>query len=123
MLDEPILFAAGDGPVNNLCVPSVVAPVDAPPALISASVIGVPAICDAELQRQIRSQLGGWFGSTVERWEHVRTYRIAGALPVMEPRWTPGPDRPIQVRPGLMCVVTTARIPPFKRNGFWPQGS
>ncbi|MHB0960394.1 MAG: NAD(P)/FAD-dependent oxidoreductase [Pirellulaceae bacterium] len=104
-LDEPILLlgAAGDGPVNNLCVPSVVAPAYAPPgaALISASVTGMPAISDAELERQIRTQLGGWFGSAVERWEHVRTYRIAGALPVMEPRWTPGPDRPIQVRPGL----------------------
>jgi phytoene dehydrogenase-like protein len=104
-LDEPILLlgAAGDGPVNNLCVPSVVAPAYAPPgaALISASVTGIPAISDAELERQIRTQLGGWFGSAVERWEHVRTYRIAGALPVMEPRWTPGPDRPIQVRPGL----------------------
>ena len=88
-LDEPILVlgAAGDGPVNNLCVPSVVAPAYAPPgaALISASVIGVPVISDAELERQIRSQLGGWFGSAVERWEYVRTYRIAGALPVMEP--------------------------------------
>ena len=34
-LDEPILLlnAAGDGPVNNLCVPSVVAPAYAPPGL------------------------------------------------------------------------------------------
>jgi phytoene dehydrogenase-like protein len=104
-LDEPVLLlnGVGDGPVNNLCVPSVVAPAYAPPgaALISASVIGLPAISDAELERQIRGQLGSWFGSAVERWEHVRTYRIAGALPVVEPRWTPGPDRPIQVRPGL----------------------
>jgi phytoene dehydrogenase-like protein len=103
--EEPILVlgAAGDGPVNNLCVPSVVAPAYAPPgaALISASVIGVPAISDAQLERQIRSQLGGWFGSAAEYWEHVLTYRIASALPVMEPRWTPGPDRPIQLRPGL----------------------
>ena len=49
---------------------------------------------------KIRNQLAGWFGSAVERWEHLRTYRIAHALPVIEPRWTSGPDRPIQVRPG-----------------------
>ena len=103
-IDEPILVlgADGDGPVNNMCVPSVVAPSYAPAgaALISASVVGMPATSDASLEREIRDQLAGWFGSAVERWEHLRTYRIAHALPVIEPRWTPGPDRPIQVRPG-----------------------
>ena len=102
-----------------------------PHALISASVIGVPVISDAELERQIRSQLGGWFGSAVERWEYVRTYRIAGALPVMEPagrRDQIGRSRSVR---GYMCVVTTARIPPFKAqwllavgqlSGFWRTG-
>jgi predicted NAD/FAD-dependent oxidoreductase len=53
------------------------------------------------LERQVRDQLSGWFGAAVQRWEHLRTYRIAHALPVIEPRWIPGPDRPIQVRPGI----------------------
>ncbi len=103
-VEEPILLlnADGDGPVNNLCVPSVVAPSYAPrgAALISASVVEMPAVSDADLERQIRDQLSRWFGSAVQRWEHLRTYRVAHALPVIEPRWTPGPDRPIQVRPG-----------------------
>jgi hypothetical protein len=86
-----------------MCVPSVVAPSYAPAgaALISASVVGMPARSDANLERQIRNQLAGWFGSAVERWEHLRTCRIAHALPVIEPRWTPGPDRPVQIRPGV----------------------
>ena len=104
-IDEPLLVlgAAGDGPVNNLCVPSVVAPSYAPAgaALISASVLGMPATSDANFERQVRDQLAGWFGSAAERWEHLRTYRLAHALPVIEPRWTPGPDRPVQFRPGV----------------------
>jgi phytoene dehydrogenase-like protein len=104
-IDEPILVLAADrdGPVNNMCVPSVVAPSYAPAgaALISASVVGMPATSDANLERQIRDQLAGWFGSGVERWERLRTYRIAQALPVIEPCWTPGPDRPVQIRPGV----------------------
>lgn len=105
-IDEPILVlgADRDGPVNNMCVPSVVAPSYAPAgaALISASVVGMPTTSDASLEREIRDQLAGWFGSAVERWEHLRTYRIAHALPVVEPRWTPGPDRPVQIRPGVL---------------------
>lgn len=104
-IEEPILVlgADNDGPVNNLCVPSVVAPSYAPAgaALISASVVGMPTTSDADLERQIRNQLAGWFGSAVERWEHLRTYRIARALPVIEPRWTPGSDRPVQIRSGV----------------------
>jgi phytoene dehydrogenase-like protein len=104
-VEEPILVLNADrqGPVNNLCVPSNVAPAYAPPggSLVSATVLGTPKSADAELERQVRDQLAGWFGSAVAGWEHLRTYRISNALPEIEPRWAPGPDRPIEVRPGV----------------------
>lgn len=104
-LQEPMLVLDADrsGPVNNLCVPSNVVPAYAPPgaSLVSAVIVGCPKDDDLALVRRVRVQLQAWFGSQVERWEHLRTYRIAYALPAIEPRWAPGGDRPIQLRPGL----------------------
>jgi len=104
-IDEPVLVLDAErrGPVNNLCVPSSVVSSYAPPgaSLISAAVLGTPDADDAELGRQVRRQLEGWFGAEVNRWEHLQTYRISHALPAIEPRWTPGPDRPVEARPGV----------------------
>ena len=85
--DEPILILNGEGrgPVNNLCVPSAVAPSYAPPgaSLISASIVddGAVTLPDARLEEVVRDQLAGWFGPPVRGWRHLRTYRIARALP------------------------------------------
>jgi phytoene dehydrogenase-like protein len=102
---EPLLVLDGEGtgPVNNLCVPSVVAPGYAPDgmALVSASVLGLPAAGDAELERAVRTQLGRWFGGEVEGWRHLRTYRIAHALPDQRPELLDPVERPARVRPGL----------------------
>ncbi len=78
---------------------------------------------DAELVRQILSQLGGWFGSAVKRWELVRTSRIACALPVRESRWTPSPDRPIQVRPGTLVAMIIGVANSAAAHLFRPQPS
>ena len=103
-VDEPILVldAERQGPVNNLCIPSNTAPGYAPPggSLISATVLGTPSAGDSILESDVRSQLRSWFGSVVDSWEYLRTYRIANALPVVEPRWSPGADRPIQLGAG-----------------------
>jgi phytoene dehydrogenase-like protein len=85
-VSEPILILDGDGrgPVNNLCVPSAVAPAYAPPgaSLVSASVLAAHAgASDAQLEEAVREQLAGWFGPQVRRWRHLRTYRIKHALP------------------------------------------
>jgi phytoene dehydrogenase-like protein len=97
-IEEPILVLDADrqGPVNNLCVPSNVSPTYAPPggSLISATVLSPTATSDRELERLVRSHLGGWFGSAVDRWKHLRTYRISNALPAIEPCWNP--DRPTE---------------------------
>jgi phytoene dehydrogenase-like protein len=75
------LNGTGLGLVNNVCVLSDVAPGYAPPdqALISISVLGVPAIPD--LERQIITELEPWFGPEVRDWCHLRTERIERALP------------------------------------------
>ncbi len=104
-LAEPLLVldGEGEGPVNNLCVPSVLAPACAPPgqALISASVLGIPAADDAMLEQAVRRQLGGWFGREVESWRHLRTYRIPHAQPAQPPGAIAPAGRPVRVRAGV----------------------
>jgi phytoene dehydrogenase-like protein len=86
-VEEPILVLDGEGrgPVNNLCVPSAVAPSYAPPgaALVSASVVDDAAanLPDSKLEELVRDQLTDWFGPVARAWRHLRTYRIARALP------------------------------------------
>lgn len=127
---EPILVLNGEGaaagPVNNLCVPSLVAPRYAPPgaALISASILEDQARADdAKLESAAREQLAGWFGvSTVRRWRHLRTYRIARALP--EQRHVALADgrttAVVRVRPGVYACgdhLDTASINGALRAG------
>lgn len=104
---RPILMLDGEdsGPVNNVCVPSQVAPSYAPPgrALISASVIGARAgeIADSELESAVRHQMRSWFGTGVERWELLAIYRIRHALPRQTPAWLEPPERPVRLDEGL----------------------
>lgn len=84
-IQEPTLVLNADepGPINNLAVMSDVAPSYAPngQALISVSVLGIPGNDDADLIEAVRQQLAGWYGDVARRWRHLRTYRIANALP------------------------------------------
>jgi phytoene dehydrogenase-like protein len=104
-VDRPILVLDGDGegPVNNLCVPSQIAPSYAPAgrSLVSASVLGDPPQSDEELEAAVRAQLGGWFGPAVRDWRHLRTYRISHALPAKTPPSLEPADRAVRLRPGL----------------------
>jgi len=102
---EPILILDGDGrgPVNNLCVPSAVAPGYAPPgeALVSATVLGNPTDDDEDLDVAVRLQMTEWFGAGVRNWRRLRTYRIDHALPGTDTPTRDAPDRSIRLRPGL----------------------
>jgi phytoene dehydrogenase-like protein len=104
----PILMLDGNGrgPVNNLCMPSAVAPGYAPPGttLVSATVLGAPANDDAELDVAVRTQLTEWFGACVREWRHLRTYRIVHALPGIDTPALAAPDGPIRVRPRLFLA-------------------
>lgn len=98
-----VLDADRDGPVNNLAVLSDVAPSYAPAgaALVSASVVGVPAVDDAELDRQVRAQLTGWYGGEVEGWRLLRVDRIPYAQPRQSVEDLPTLAREVRVADGL----------------------
>jgi hypothetical protein len=106
-LEEPILVLDGDagGPVNNLCVPSRVAPTYAPAgaALVSASVVGGAAsdAGDPALEAAVRKQLEGWFGAGVRGWRHLRTCHIRHAQPEQRPGWLEPVEREVRLESGL----------------------
>jgi phytoene dehydrogenase-like protein len=105
-VDEPVIVLDGDGqgPVNNLCVPSAVAPTYAPPgaALISAAVVDRPGLPKGpDLEAAVLGQLADWFGSAVVAWRHLRTYTIPHAQPAQPPGVLDPPERPVRLRPGL----------------------
>jgi phytoene dehydrogenase-like protein len=104
-VDEPVIVLDGDGegPVNNLCVPSAVAPTYAPPgaALISASVVDRPGPKGPDLEAAVLGQLADWFGSAVVAWRHLKTYTIPHAQPAQPPGALDPPERPVRLRPGL----------------------
>lgn len=85
---EPILLLNGltGKLVNNVCVPSQVAPAYAPKgqALISVSVLGAQGDGDNSMEalaRVVRAELRDWFGVQVEDWRPLRHYVIRRALP------------------------------------------
>jgi phytoene dehydrogenase-like protein len=105
-IDEPVIVLDGDGegPVNNLCVPSAVAPTYAPPgaALVSAAVLDRPGLPrGADLEAAVLGQLADWFGSGVVGWRHLATYHIPHAQPAQPPGALDPPQRPVRLRPGL----------------------
>ena len=85
-IQEPILVLNGDGngPINNLCVPSQVTPNYAPAdqSLVSVTVLGTR---DDDVEAATRGQLREWFGAEVDHWRHLRTYVIPYALPAQAP--------------------------------------
>ncbi len=82
---EPILVLNGEGQgmVNHICAPSNVAPSYAPEgrALLSISVNGLPEMDDETLGAKVIDEMRAWYGDEVGQWDHLRTYRIARALP------------------------------------------
>jgi phytoene dehydrogenase-like protein len=100
---EPILMLNGEGqtagPVNNAVVMSCVANTYAPVGehLVSVSVVGQAPRTDVETSRlasEVRTHLGRWFGTEVERWRLLKTYPIGHALPLQrEAKWEEGNPR------------------------------
>lgn len=103
-IDVPYLMLNGDGsgPINNLCVPSVVAPSYAPAGmhLISATVLQ-PVADEAAALGEVRAQLRDWFGPEVENWKHLRTYVIPDALPDQSLGYGGVKQSPVRVQQGL----------------------
>ncbi len=103
-IEQPILVLNGEGrgPVNNLCVPTLVAPSYGPgdASLVSVTVLGIPEYAE-RLLAEVREQLRDWFGSSVQGWHHLRTYRIPNALPRQVPPALDPPERPVRWQPGI----------------------
>jgi phytoene dehydrogenase-like protein len=71
---------------NNLTVLSNISNQYAPTGkvLISISYNGIPAIDDATLAENMKTELKQWYGNQVEDWKMLKTYRINYALPNQE---------------------------------------
>lgn len=96
---SPMLVLNGDGqgPINNLCVPSVVSAAYAP---AGRALISVTCLTDTT-ESLVLDQLESWFGSLVTDWQHLRTYRIANALPNQAAPALAVPERDVRRAPGL----------------------
>lgn len=101
---QPILVLNGErrGPINNLCVPTLVAPSYGPGdgSLVSVTVLGIPQNAD-RLLTEVREQLGDWFGPAVQAWHHLRTYGIPYALPRQVPPALDPPERAVRWQTGI----------------------
>jgi phytoene dehydrogenase-like protein len=105
-LAGPVLVLNGDGegPVLNLAVMTEVSPGCAPAGqhLVACVVMGVTDAADESLERDVRQQMRGWFGTeTVAAWRHLRTYRVPWAQFSQEPGVLDPAHRPVRREPGL----------------------
>ena len=75
---------------------------------------------EARLQAAVREQLSGWFGPIVQGWRHLRTYRIAAALPEQQKVELAARRSLVQVRSGIYACgdyLDTASINGALRAG------
>lgn len=82
-----LLAPRGQGPINELAIPSSVAGGYAPESrsLVAVSAVGDDALAD-DLERRVRAQLTDWFGAErVSRWNHLATRTVPDSLPVFGP--------------------------------------
>jgi phytoene dehydrogenase-like protein len=104
-IEEPVLVlnGTGQGPVNNLCVLSQVAPDYAPTgwSLISVSVLREQHLPDDDLVASVLGQMHDWYGSEATEWRHLRTYRIPDAVPAQPPEVLEPVEKEYQVEPGV----------------------
>lgn len=114
-LREPLLVvnAEGRGPINNLCVPSLLASTYAPAgrSLISVTVIGEHLVSKSNLEEAVRDQLGEWYGKVANRWDLLRIYSIRHALPDQP---APAPDPTVaagELRPGIFVCGEYGSLP------------
>ena len=112
-LNDPILVLNGDGvgPINNLAVPSDVAPGYAPDdqALVSVTVVDEHPASEGPLEPVVRDQLLDWFGLKAGGWTHLQTVEVPYALPEQAPPFLSPPEREVRRRPGLYVCGDHAR--------------
>lgn len=104
-IKQPMLAlnGSGKGKVNNLCVPSMVAPSygNGKNQLVSVSVLGNPFPDDQTADQEVKAELKEWFGEIVSTWRLLRMYRVVNALPDQKPPKLENPHRDVRIRKGL----------------------
>lgn len=104
-IPRPMLVLNGDGagPVNNFAVITQVAPSYGPKGkqLISATVLGVHKLTEAQLSGFIIAQMKNWFGKVASSWQLLRSYTIVHAQPQQYVGALEPPERPVRIRPGV----------------------
>lgn len=92
-----------EGPVNNMFVPSQIAPSYAPPGktLISTTIVGDElGQSDSDLEISVRKHMAGWFGQQeVDEWKLIRIYRIRHSQSAQGPDYIF--DRGVSVGDGI----------------------
>ena len=78
------LNAGPNALAHNVAFPADVSGAYAPAgrALVSVSTHGERGLSEAKIMAGVREELAAWFGPAARQWEHLRSYRIAAALPV-----------------------------------------
>ena len=108
-----VLNGEGNGIINSLTVPSVVAPSYAPAGqhLISVVLIGNLDLDHKTAETAVRKELTDWFGAAVGDWRHLKTYRIDHALPAQMPPM-PNPIIPAKpLKPGIFVCGELGSVP------------
>lgn len=102
--EDPILMLNGDtgGLLNNVCVPSAVAPGYAPEGktLISATLLNHYGEDHEALEARVRRELAEWFGAKVGTWTFLRSYDVPYALPAQHPRFFATDKPQVRLRKG-----------------------
>lgn len=94
-----VLNGESAGPINNLCVLTDVQSSYGPAgtSLISVTVLDPTYQARGDIEQAVRSQLTRWYGDRVSSWRHLRTYRIANALPLQEPPLLSPIEKPVKL--------------------------
>lgn len=73
--------------------------------------IGNLDLDDRTAESTVKKEPTGWFGPVVEKWRHLKTYRIQHALPAQPPPM-PDPTVPAKpVRPGIYVCGEYQSVP------------
>ncbi|MFD1467576.1 protoporphyrinogen/coproporphyrinogen oxidase [Hymenobacter caeli] len=105
------LNAAPGGLAHNVSFPADAAPAYAPAgrALVSVSTHGDTGLSEAALAVRLHEELIAWFGPGARQWRHLRSYRIAHALPAY-PAGRPV-QQPLRLAEGLYRCGDWAAYP------------
>ena len=104
------LNAAPAALAHNVSFPADVAPAYAPAgrALVSVSTHGETGLSEAALAGRLHEELIAWFGPGARQWRHLRSYRIAPALPAYP---AGRPPQPLKLAEGLYRCGDWAAYP------------